>query len=245
VFDNVLIRSDCGADGGETMAFARLLADPEASFALTGMRDRSILEIAERDRADLIVLGSRHDGIAARAALHHQADVVIHGARCAVAIAPPGYVAPARLRAIGIGHNASPEAIRGLAVARVLARRHAADLCAMASVSLQSIPAGEPIPPRWPEVAADLVDAEEARLWSLGEVDGVAVYGEPGEQLAEFGRDLDLLVVGSRGLGRLARLRAGSTTRYLIRHATCPLLVIGRRTSGLAPERESRPVPVG
>jgi nucleotide-binding universal stress UspA family protein len=228
MFDNVLIGSDAGADGGEAMALARLLARPDARYTLTGYRDGALLEIADIEHPDLIVLGSHHAGLLGRIALHHEGGVVVDGASCPVAIAPASYHAPGTLQRLGVAHNGSPEAIAGLGVARALAHRHHASVSALAVVSLASIPRGEPIPPRWPEVAADLVDAEQARVGSLYGVNGTAVYGEPGAELAAFGNDLDLLIVGSRGLDRLGRLRSGSTSRYLIRHATCPLLVIGR-----------------
>ena len=62
----------------------------------------------------------------------------------------------------------------------------------------------------------------------LAGVDGRAVYGIAGEELAAFGDELDLLVVGSRGYGPLRRLVSGSTSNYLERHARCSLLVLPR-----------------
>jgi nucleotide-binding universal stress UspA family protein len=49
-----------------------------------------------------------------------------------------------------------------------------------------------------------------------------------GEELAAFGEELDLLVVGSRGYGPVKRLVIGSTSDYLERHARCSLLVLPR-----------------
>ena len=62
----------------------------------------------------------------------------------------------------------------------------------------------------------------------IGDVDGRAVYGIAGEELARFGDELDILVVGSRGYGPLRRLVSGSTSNYLERHARCSLLVLPR-----------------
>ena len=47
--------------------------------------------------------------------------------------------------------------------------------------------------------------------------------------LVRAGRELDLLIVGSRGYGPIGRLFPGSVSRYLVRHATCPLLVLPRQ----------------
>ena len=60
------------------------------------------------------------------------------------------------------------------------------------------------------------------------DVEGRAVYGLTGEELAAFGDDVDLLVVGSRSYGPCERLVLGSTSDYLERHARCSLLVLPR-----------------
>jgi nucleotide-binding universal stress UspA family protein len=54
------------------------------------------------------------------------------------------------------------------------------------------------------------------------------VYGLPGEELAAFGDEVQLLVVGSRGYGPMKRLIIGSTSDYLQRNARCSLLVLPR-----------------
>jgi nucleotide-binding universal stress UspA family protein len=66
------------------------------------------------------------------------------------------------------------------------------------------------------------------RMSAMPDVDGRAVYGLAGEELAAFGEDVDLLVVGSRGYGPVRRLVLGSTSDYLERHARCSLLVLPR-----------------
>lgn len=49
-----------------------------------------------------------------------------------------------------------------------------------------------------------------------------------GEELAAFGDEVDLLVLGSRGYGPIRRMMVGSTCDYLERHGRCPLLVLPR-----------------
>jgi nucleotide-binding universal stress UspA family protein len=181
---------------------------------------------AKLEDCDLLVVGSsRHHSL-----LGDDARGVLHHAEIPVAIAPRGYTPPDRLRRIGIGHDNSPEAIRGLEVASALARSHDAELSALSVTSTGSIPHGEPLPAGWPGVAADIVEAELQRLQALSGVDGASEYGDPGERLAEFSRDLDLLIVGARGLGPLARLHERSASDHLARHAHCPVLVIPRRS---------------
>ena len=77
--------------------------------------------------------------------------------------------------------------------------------------------------------SVDVILAEATtRLQELDDVQGSAVYGLTGEELAAFGASLDVLVVGSRSYGPVKRLVLGSTSDYLERHARCSLLVLPR-----------------
>src|SRR5262249_10206696 len=88
--------------------------------------------------------------------------------------------------------------------------------------------------------AIDAIIAEaKKRLEGLDGVDGDAVYGLTGEELAAFGDEVDLLVVGSRSYGPWQRLVVGSTSDYLERHARCPLLVMPRASGAAAGERRA------
>ena len=69
----------------------------------------------------------------------------------------------------------------------------------------------------------DVPKSSGGRRWPLR-----AVYGGPREELARFGDDLDLLVVGSRGHGPLGRVFHAGVSDYLARHAPCPLLIMPR-----------------
>jgi nucleotide-binding universal stress UspA family protein len=73
-----------------------------------------------------------------------------------------------------------------------------------------------------------MLDEANERMQGLADVEGRAAYGLVGEELAAFGDEVDLLVVGSRGYGPFKRLVLGSTSDYLERHARCSLLVLPR-----------------
>jgi nucleotide-binding universal stress UspA family protein len=60
--------------------------------------------------------------------------------------------------------------------------------------------------------------------------------GDAGRMLSAASEDADLLICGSRGYGPVLQTALGSTTRYLIDHAECPVLVLPRG-KGLDPLR--------
>lgn len=192
---------------------------------------------AKRWPADLIVVGSCHRRVLGRLLRGDDTRAVMRSATIPVAVAQIHGELPKRLTRIGIGHDNSPETIRGLAVARALVRRTGAELSAMSVVSLASIPYGEPIPRLWPAVAADMLEGEAERLDALRDVHGDVAYGDPADELLRFAEDLDLLIVGSRGLAAFQRLTRGSTSEFLAARVNCPLLVVprGARVSTLEP----------
>jgi nucleotide-binding universal stress UspA family protein len=62
-----------------------------------------------------------------------------------------------------------------------------------------------------------------------------AVDPPAAKTLVEISKDADLLVVGSRGLGPFKEFALGSVSHDCARHARCPLVIIGPRTSEMAP----------
>jgi nucleotide-binding universal stress UspA family protein len=54
----------------------------------------------------------------------------------------------------------------------------------------------------------------------------VVTPGRPVEKLLDYAAGAQLIVVGSRGNGGFSGMLLGSTSQALIRHATCPLMVV-------------------
>jgi nucleotide-binding universal stress UspA family protein len=207
---------------------------------------------AEQQHADLLVVGSCSHGPLGRAMLGDDTRASLNGAPCAVAIAAVGYAEHATpISNVGVAYNASPESKRALEVARELAASSKATVHALEVVSIPAYAFTGPVPP----LAGESVDAmlQEAigRMRQLPGVEGRAVYGLAGEELAAFSDQVDILVVGSRGYGPIRRLVLGSTSNYMERHARCSLLVLprgaavpaGYSASNSAPEGESVAAP--
>lgn len=225
----------------QMLALERLDASVEGDLEVrqAGSAGRGLHELAEELRADLLVVGSSRRGFLGRVLIGDDMLASLNGAPCAVAIAPRGYAnAPGELVTIGVGYDGSAESEQALAAARNVAARHGAAIRAMSVVSLKVLH-GEPIPDNWPEVVKQLIDDEVRRFDTVEDVSGDASYGEPGEELARFGQEVDLLAVGSRGYGPLQRLLHGSASNYLARHARCPLLVLPRGTEDSRGQHQS------
>jgi nucleotide-binding universal stress UspA family protein len=189
---------------------------------------RGLHELAERDGADLLVIGSTRRGLLGRVLIGDDTRHALNGAPCAVAIAPAGYARHTNLlREIGVAYNESPESRDALEVARALAAEWGAKLSAFEAVSLPSyLFIGGPAP--LDDALEDYVNDARKRIEAFRDVEAHVAYGNAAEELTLYSASLDLLVVGSRGYGPVGRLVHGSTSQQLARTARCPLLVLTR-----------------
>jgi nucleotide-binding universal stress UspA family protein len=193
---------------------------------------RALHEQAESQGADLLVLGTSHRGLLGRTLLGDETRAALDGSPCAVAVAPAGYAhRDAKLAAIGLGYDGSPESEAALGLARELAQRVHASVRALELVAIPyyeytelaaAAAAGAG------DIAEERVKSADERMKALPGVQGEARYGLAGEELAALSGEVDLLIVGSRGFGPVKRLMVGSTSHYLLRHARCPLLILAR-----------------
>jgi nucleotide-binding universal stress UspA family protein len=235
-----------GADESEAALTQELQATLEHEVAKAGVRARSVVmedpsaaralqTYAEVEHADLIVVGAPHRQGADRVLGGDVAAGTLHGAPCAVAVAPPGYRdRPAPLRTIGAGFDDTPEARSALALARRIALAADATVRAYTVVSrglaVRPPPAG--YVEWWGVKNAARERARKTLRAALAEIGddsaGYPIAGNPADELARRSGHLDLLVLGSRSHGPVRRLLLGSTSRRLVREARCPLLVLPR-----------------
>ncbi len=196
---------------------------------------------AEDQGADLLVVGSCSRGPFGRAMLGDDTRAALNGSPCAVAIAARGYAARAGnpIAKVGVAYNGSPESERALAKAREVAEPTRAQIEVLEVVAIPSYAFTGLMAPSIGDSIDLMLTEANAGLSKLPGVVGRAVYGLAGEELAAFGKDVDLLVVGSRSYGPVRRLVLGSTSEYLERHARCSLLVLPRPAGGDAEDGAS------
>ncbi len=117
----------------------------------------------------------------------------------------------------------------------------AADLARSMKSELRIIVVYDPIPPYLGEpylqhaINARLTEAQEIldkAVETVGELPSElntgSIEGNPAEAIIEVARtrECDLIVMGSRGLGRLSGLLLGSTSQKVVSHAPCPVLMV-------------------
>jgi len=111
----------------------------------------------------------------------------------------------------------------------------------MKSAELRVVVAYDPIPPFLGEpnlqlaIDARLNEAQGILKKAVGlvgnshiDVHTELIEGNPAEAIIEVAktRNSDVIVMGSRGLGRLAGLLLGSTSQKVVSHAPCPVLIV-------------------
>jgi arginine deiminase len=208
---------------------ARAIAVPDASPG------RVLHLAAEREHADLIVVGSAHRGPIGRVLAGDVTAGTLHSSPCPVVVAPAGYAQQGgRLETIGVGYDGSPESRAALDLARDLAETADARLRIIDVVVAPGADAlVDGYRPDWTEEARIRREEAEARVQrvvaDLGPIaTGEIAFGEAADALAFAGNSLDLLVTGSRNYGPIRRLMLGSTSSKLVHRAPCPVLVTTR-----------------
>jgi nucleotide-binding universal stress UspA family protein len=226
-------RAGAGDVAVETVAYA----DPSPA--------RALHRVAAARRAALIVVGSSHRarlGLVLPGSIGQQ--LLRHAVR-AVGVVPSGWRPPdeAPLRRIGCGYDGSPQSEAALETAAALTRAVGGRLDVMRA--FWSAPLSGPL------LIVAAADLESRARGGLGEAvqalpadvnaHARVLLNEPTRALVACSRDLDLLVLGSRGMGPLSAVWAGSVSSRVMREASCPVIAVPRRVLPALIEPASSP----
>jgi nucleotide-binding universal stress UspA family protein len=195
---------------------------------------------------ELIVLGSTRRGKVGSALLGTTAERVIHSSSCPVAVVPNGYEKPeGGVKLIGAAWSPTDEGREALHAAATLARAAGVKLRAITVLDPEHASEGEGrMAEEHDEVSPSVAEAARGRLTrEQGLRDAVAavaadldaevdvLVNEAADGLVAASEQVDLLVMGSRGLGPKRAVALGSVSRKVVDRAACPVLVLPRGAS--------------
>jgi len=181
---------------------------------------RVLSEVAEADRADLVVVGSSRRSTLGRLLPGTTAERLLHDAPCPVAVAPRGY-SGGDIRRVGVAYDGSPEADAALRAAKSFALERSAALTVYCVVESPSHVVTE----RTRDLLQGVVDNAPPGI----RPEWLVLHGVPAAEIADRAYGVvDLLFVGSRGFGPLRRALLGNVSGALVRAAGCPVVVTPR-----------------
>jgi nucleotide-binding universal stress UspA family protein len=218
---------------------------------------RALRHYAERAHADLVIVGSSRRAPAGHVAIGRHGRQLLYDAPFALGLAARDlHERKFRLAAIGVGYDGGPEAEAALSTAAGLAR------AAGARLEVRRV-----VEDRVPVLSGDawmaLADWGHEQVWdsarrqALAEAQAAsddlgiatevsATVGDPGYEMRTLSEALDLVVVGSRRWGPVARLVTGGVGETLVRDAACSILIVPRPSAhrGRSPRAERARAPV-
>lgn len=209
---------------------------------------RGLRHYAQRTRADVVVVGSSAHAETGHVSIGRTGRQLLEGAPFAVAVAPHGlHEDRVSIRKIGIGLDSGEESLAALDLAADLAGAAGAELRVL-SVVEDHVPA---LSSGW--IASNRKhDLKELKATALTEAKAVitplavkskvtAEIGDPGHALRALSGSVDLVIVGSRRWGPLARLVSGGVGETLVADAGCAVMIVPRPTRSARRARAAAP----
>ena len=193
-----------------------------------------LLKAAAQDTA-LLVVGSRGRGGFRSLLLGSTSMEVAAKSPCPVAVIRYGELPSQRHGRVVVGIDGSELSKDAVAFAMLEASRRGAAVEAITAWNrVEALPPGlmaagvVEAMPTTEEIALALSETLAGWRERCPDVKVVqrVVVGHPGHVLTEASRSADLVVVGTRGHGAAASMLIGSTSRNVLHHAVCPVVVV-------------------
>jgi nucleotide-binding universal stress UspA family protein len=186
-----------------------------------GRTFEEVIKLVDELEADLLLVGSHGYRGLRRMLIGSQSEDIVHHAHRPVLVVRRGEDVwpPAR---IVVGDDFSEDASKAAEVAANLGKLFGARMLLLHAVPRLSQASSESVEAKLEEQAGELEDILQQRPQTR------IVAGDPAEVLiegAQEGEEPTLVVVGSRGLGLVGRLRLGSVSTKVVRAALGAVLV--------------------
>ncbi|MBE2318680.1 universal stress protein [Solirubrobacter sp. CPCC 204708] len=185
-------------------------AAPEAHEFASVLARAAGTSVGEVDDPELIAVGRGKDAVR-----------LLHGATCPVLVVPAG--TRPEIALVGAAFDGRPQSRPALNTAISIADQLGVGVLTLGVHRSAALP-GEHDPGR---------DDFEFMLGKVsfnthGGANHRLLTGRPGPALAAASADVQLLVCGSSGHGTVREVVFGSVPKYLVEHASCPVLVVPR-----------------
>lgn len=203
---------------------------------------RGLARALDEVQPALIVLGSSKRSAIGSVFVGTTAERVIHASSCPVAVVPKGYERPeGGVKVIGAAYSPSDEGREALQAAASLARAGGARVRAImvldpkhAGEQSSSMMAGQ-----HHSTSASEGDAAVERLSDEAELNEVVaklgveaetdvLVADAADGLVAASQNVDLLIMGSRGLGPKRAVLLGSVSRRVAERSACPVVILPR-----------------
>ncbi|GJL55472.1 MAG: hypothetical protein NPIRA02_26040 [Nitrospirales bacterium] len=191
-----------------------------------------IVSVSEREKADLIIIGSRGLGMIREQVLGSVSHRVMTHAECSTLVMKAGDNVFQHIL-VPIEHTSDAERIVSFFGMKPLRENVQLSLLHVIPFAQPVLPVGALLPESWRK---DLMESGEQllneignRLSSLGYNTSVTVVtGAPSIAIHEEARRLkaNLIVLGNRKHGKLSRFLLGSVSHSVIHHETCSVLLV-------------------
>ena len=200
-----------------------------------------ILRMAEEEKVDLIVLGSRGLRGVKEFFLGSVSSGVLHHAACPVLIArgAPLPCGTGEFQHILLASDGSECAQKAAVVAVDMVQKFATSLTVLnvcADITSVSLPGEDNAPTSDVDAelyAQHLLEHVKQNVSDLAKEKGIYCsyhqeVGHPDETIVRFAdqQSADLIVLGNRGVGGFARMLVGSVSNHVTHHASCSVLVV-------------------
>lgn len=192
------------ASDGTTLQFQRSRGEPRETF--------------DQLDHDLLVVGPRGGGLRKWLHLGSTSESLTNDPPLPLVVAKHG----TPTRRVLVTNDGSPHCMRALEAFRAM------PWIGQTKVMVLTVPRGDIDPESLLEQAAEyLGDAPASVDTRVLEPDPMKVFYQPRDMIAEMTElwKADLLVMGSRGVGGLGAIRAGSITGWLAGHVPCSVLL--------------------
>ena len=199
-------------------------------------------QVADAESALALAFGSAHRGPIA-GSRPDVAEAWLHGATSRWRAPVRGYTtteAFAGIQRVGVGYTAGPEAGEALAAAVGVAARTGAALRLLGVVEASQVAATLPLGWGFGELEATKRDDLTRSIGHA--IEDVAAprrhlrsrwsTAMPMTSSRDSRSEVDLLICGSRGQGRIGNVTLGDASTGLLRKAECPVLVVPRGARG-------------